>query len=244
MNFARTFRNNLAIRILKWFTLIVSLTVIIGYHAFVQWRYSKLPENRSPSAARFSDRIQKVYWHTAFGDAPMVMKPYPFWKFLISIPNLLRDHGENPPYFSAASKVSKMVIHSRSPQQRTRTMEAQFTFLFMAIWVSKHWAAEDVINTILAQGYYCHDFVGIENAAIGYYGLAAEELTNEELVFLAGILERSCFYSPWIEPEKAERRASYLLKKTHAMGLIPVKEDPKECFKRLLAPKSLEKAQE
>jgi Transglycosylase len=171
------------IRFIKYFSMATLVMILIGYNAFVIWRNSKLPEDKTPSTAQFSGRIQSIYWHTVFGSVPMKMEPYPFWKVLINLPLTISNNGKMPNSFNAASVVSKHVILARSPEQQTRSIDWHLNQLFAAIWVSKHWSAEDVVNTILESAYFCHEFHGIEAASMGFYGHPANELTIEELIF-------------------------------------------------------------
>lgn len=117
-----------------------------------------------------------------------------------------------------------------------RSIVRQFKELFAAIWISKHWTAEETVNTVLEGIYFCHDFKGLRQASIGFYGLAPEDLSNEEMVFLAGISKRPCAYSPWLMREQAEGLAPVLLRKMSAVGVLPIKTEPGECFKRLIKP--------
>lgn len=223
------------IRFIKWLSITAIAFTVIGYNGFVQWRYSKLPEDRSPSKGQFSDRVKEVYWQTVFGPDPMKMHSYPLWRVLTDIPLRIVNKRKKQPSFEAATAVSRRVILAKSPEQHSSSIDGHLNQLFMAIWVSKYWTAEDAVNTLLSESYFCHEFYGIEDAAMGFFGQSVNELTNEELVFLAGISSRPCWFSPWSYPEKAKRHAEVLLDRATKMGVLNVKNDANECFKRLLS---------
>lgn len=218
-------------RVIKWSSAAFLIVTVIGYNAFVHWRYSKLPDNLLPSSAEFSPRVRQIYWYTEFGPDPMEMRPFPFWKVLMALPHAFRTHGEMPAGFNAASILAKNLLSANGP--RPRTLEAHFDVLFAAIWITKHWSVEEIVNTLLDKIYFCHEFYGIEGAAEGYFGLPPDELTNEELVMLSGISRRPCAFSPWLERSRLESRAEAMLRKASRMGVFPVAVDAEESLRRL-----------
>lgn len=218
-------------RVIKWSSAAFLIVTVIGYNAFVHWRYSKLPDNLLPSSAEFSPRVRQIYWYTEFGPDPMEMRPFPFWKVLMALPHAFRNHGEMPAGFNAASILAKNLLSANGP--RPRTLEAHFDVLFAAIWITKHWSVEEIVNTLLDRIYFCHEFYGIDGAAEGYFGLSPDELTNEELVMLSGISRRPCAFSPWLQRSRLESRAEAMLRKVSRMGIFPVDVDADESIRRL-----------
>jgi len=78
-------------------------------------------------------------------------------------------------------------------------------------WLSRHWTAAQAITAILGRAHYGHRFVGLEAAALGYYGRKPAELTRAELASLVVTASRVVKFNPWCHPDANAEAVSLLL---------------------------------
>jgi hypothetical protein len=221
-------------RILLWGLGGILVALILAYNGFVHYRFSQLPENRNPTPVSYPERIQKIFWAAKFNGKPMRIEPMPFWKWAITLIKELRTdkHERVSPNQRAVSEAGKALLF-RENYNPTRTTRFQLDWLFASIWVSKHWSAEEVVNTLLAHSYFGGNFYGLEAASKGYFDVTPEELTGEEMAFLSGVTQAPARYNPWSQPANARKGAATFLQRAAQNGIESIGKDPELCFKRL-----------
>lgn len=218
-------------KILAWILGLLVMSMVIAYNVFVQDRFDKLPSDRAPTAIDYPDRIQRTFWDAEFGGDDMKIRPMPLWKWLWNIREIMHTQSFGSPSFKAASSAGKALLFRQGYSKNQ--IEFQLDWLFASIWISKHWTAQDVVNTLLAESYFGLENHGLQSAATTYFGVDPEELTNEEMVFLSGMTRRPAATNPWTRPDDAKKMAGGLLRKVAKAGNVPVESDPELCFKRL-----------
>jgi transglycosylase-like protein len=210
------------------------IAIIVLYNGFVWIQMGKVPSKKSTLTVKYPPDVQKIFWVCEFGNKPLMkMKPYPFWKFIYD--SFIVWHlSDLPASFRAASMAGNQMIYREYPNDHTRSFDAQLRKTFTAIWISKHWTAEQTTNYILDSIYWGHEFRGIVAASKGYFGVQPQELSKEEIVFLAGIVRRPAGYDPWCDPEHTKEATKRFLQDAEKEGVEGLNKDPSQCFKRLV----------
>jgi penicillin-binding protein 1A len=81
----------------------------------------------------------------------------------------------------------------------------------LAFKIEKYLSKEEILFLYLNQIYLGHGAYGVAAAAENYFGKPVEELTLAESALLAGLAQAPSKDSPFINPEQAKRRQSYIL---------------------------------
>lgn len=218
-------------KVLAWLFATLLVLIIIAYNGFVRIRNNELPAGRSPTALKYQDRIQRIFWDVEFGGESMQIQPMPLWKWLWNFRETVHTQSFGSPSFKAASRAGKAMLFRN--EYSKRHLEFQLDWLFASIWISKNWTAQDVVNTILAESYFGYEIHGLRQAAMAYFGVEPDDLTNEEMVFLSGVTRRPAYTNPWVKPDETKKMAGVLLSKVAKSGRFMVGTDPELCFKRL-----------
>lgn len=99
---------------------------------------------------------------------------------------------------------------SRIVSLRTPTVRGSFrrhlAEAARTIAISRHWSADQIANTMLAEAYFGRNARGIEQAALAYYGLPADQLRAEESLALVALMRGPAYYDPDCQRERFEAR--------------------------------------
>lgn len=81
----------------------------------------------------------------------------------------------------------------------------------LAYKIDTYLSKEEIITLYLNHIYLGHGTYGIEAASQGYFGKSASDLTLAEAAMLAGLPKAPSNYSPYLHPDKAYQRQTYVL---------------------------------
>lgn len=177
-----------------------------------------LPSDTSPAREFPSPAVLKVLWISETETTTMFMEPISVFDcvrmFVTTRPEVFT------PSFRVASLAARVLV-SRTPVVRSRSaLKRQVREMAAAIWVSKHWTAEEAMRTVLAGSYFGHGFYGLSHAAQGYFGLPTEELSVGEAAVLAGLLRSPSRYDPWCQSERSRAFADVLVAKIEPGAIL------------------------
>jgi len=79
---------------------------------------------------------------------------------------------------------------------------------------------EEILYLYLNNVYLGHHSYGIQSAAENYFRKSVAELSLAQMALLAGLPQAPSKYSPFIKPEAAKRRRSYVLRRMFEEGMI------------------------
>jgi penicillin-binding protein 1A len=118
-----------------------------------------------------------------------------------------------------ASTITQQMVKSLllTPE---RTFRRKFREMILARRIEEHFSKEEILYLYLNQVYFGHGAWGIGQAARDYYGKTVGQLTVSEAALLAGLVQRPTAYSPYRDPELAERRRRYVVGRMLADGFI------------------------
>ncbi|UCE87228.1 MAG: PBP1A family penicillin-binding protein [Deltaproteobacteria bacterium] len=108
---------------------------------------------------------------------------------------------------------SLLLTPERSYRRKLRDM-------ILAHRIEQRLAKDEILFLYLNQIYFGRGAYGIADAALSYFGKSVSELTPSECALLAGLPQRPSEYSPFVDPEAAERRRQYVLRRMHEVGYL------------------------
>ncbi len=90
----------------------------------------------------------------------------------------------------------------------------------LAYKIDRYLSKEEILNLYLNYIYLGHGTYGIEAAAQGYFGKSARHLSLAEASLLAGLPKAPTNFSPFLHPDRALQRQSYVLQRMVEDGYI------------------------
>ncbi|MCH2185804.1 PBP1A family penicillin-binding protein [Myxococcota bacterium] len=118
-----------------------------------------------------------------------------------------------------ASTITQQMVKSLllTPE---RTFRRKIREMILARRIEEHFTKDEILYLYVNQIYFGHGAWGIGQAARAYFGKEVPELTLSESALLAGLPQRPSAYSPYRDPEAAERRRQYVLERMWVDGFI------------------------
>lgn len=101
-----------------------------------------------------------------------------------------------------------------------RTLSRKLQEALWAIQIERKYSKAEILETYLNEIYLGPGVYGVEAAAQYYFGKSVQELTLAEGALLAGLTQNPGLYSPFRDPEAAERRRNTVLFRMEELGLI------------------------
>jgi penicillin-binding protein 1A len=92
--------------------------------------------------------------------------------------------------------------------------------MILAKQIESRFSKDEILFLYLNQIYYGHGAWGIGEAARSYFGKHVSELSISESAMLAGLPQRPSEYSPFRDPEAAEKRRQSVVRRMLSMGAI------------------------
>ncbi|OGK17313.1 hypothetical protein A2774_03880 [Candidatus Roizmanbacteria bacterium RIFCSPHIGHO2_01_FULL_39_12c] len=93
-----------------------------------------------------------------------------------------------------------------------RTVRRKLREIVLAYWTEAIFSKDEILELYLNQVPYGGSAYGVEEAAQNYFGKKAKDLKLEEAAFLAGLPQAPSLYSPYTNPDRAQKRRSEVLK--------------------------------
>ncbi len=94
-----------------------------------------------------------------------------------------------------------------------RTIARKVKEMILAVWTEQLYTKDQILEMYLNQVPYGGSAYGIEEASKTYFDKPAKNLTLEEAALLAGLPRAPSVYSPYVNPERAQRRRNDVLKR-------------------------------
>jgi penicillin-binding protein 1A len=118
-----------------------------------------------------------------------------------------------------ASTITQQMVKGLllSPERRFRRKIRE---MILARRIERRFSKQEILYLYLNQIYFGHGAHGISEAARTYFGKDAEALTISEGALLAGLPKAPSRYSPFRNPEIAEKRRRYVLSRMRTEGSI------------------------
>jgi len=118
-----------------------------------------------------------------------------------------------------ASTITQQMVKSLllSPE---KTYRRKIREMFLARDIEKRFTKQEILYLYLNQIYFGQGAWGVEEAARTYFGKSVREIGVSEAALLAGLPQRPSEYSPYRNPESAEKRRRYVLGRMAADAII------------------------
>ncbi len=118
-----------------------------------------------------------------------------------------------------ASTITQQTVKSLllSPE---RTFRRKIREMILARRIENAFTKDEILYLYVNQIYFGHGAWGIGQAARDYFGKDVKDLTVAESALLAGLPQRPSDYSPYRNPQSAERRRLYVLGRMRTDGFI------------------------
>ncbi len=105
-----------------------------------------------------------------------------------------------------------------------RTLKRKVQEAVLAYRIEKDLSKDEILELYLNTIYFGHGAYGVESAARVYFGKKAADLTLAESAMVVGVVRSPANYSPYLEPEAAERRRSTVLGLMRDQGFVTAEE--------------------
>ena len=118
-----------------------------------------------------------------------------------------------------ASTITQQMVKSLllTPE---RTFRRKIREMILARRIEDHFTKDEILYLYVNQIYFGHSAWGIGQAARAYFGKEVRDLSISESALLAGLPQRPSDYSPYKNPDSAERRRRYVLERMLVDGFI------------------------
>ena len=203
---------------MAWFrallgTLLVLVALVLGLcfglHAVGT---SGLPDDLAPSRYRAPPDMRALFLRIEAGEVDNVprLNPVSVWGYWLW-------HGDDRRREPLAAQLRLLGHAGRMLATReSSTVSATRWHLIngaASVHVSRHWSADDMVGTVLAEAGFGRNARGIEQAAQAWYGRPLADLVPEERVLLIALMKGPSYYDPVCRPERFADRYRHLATK-------------------------------
>ena len=186
--------------------------VILCLVALEVWYRTLLPPQQpQPSVTSSSQLTREMMWlyHCAGQGRPRLRPIYPFL-----LGSLFRDpHSQG----SLAAGVTRLLLSYDKPE---RPLKRVFRELALATWVSRHWTANEALDTYASLVWMGDGRYGVAEGAAFFFGKDASQLTVAETALLIVMMRSPKAYNPLCHPARARKARDDLLERMLAARLL------------------------
>lgn len=101
-----------------------------------------------------------------------------------------------------------------------RTIQRKVKEIILAVWAEQIFSKEQILEMYLNQVPYGGSSYGVEEASKTYFDKKAKDLTIAEAALLAGLPQAPSLYSPYQNPQLAQKRRNDVLQRMHEQKYI------------------------
>lgn len=158
-----------------------------------------------------------------FIDALIIQEDRSFWKHGGVDPRgVLRAIGQVIKHHHATQGASTitMQLAKNTYNHRVRNLDAKLTEVALARRIEATYDKETILTCYINRVFWGHTFLGLKQAAYGYFSKQPRDLTIGEAAMLAGIVCSPNEFSPYRNPSSAKIQRDKVLKLLHDNGYI------------------------
>ncbi|MBN1498894.1 MAG: transglycosylase domain-containing protein [Spirochaetes bacterium] len=156
-------------------------------------------------------RFNELLWISETGNTAMKITPVNQYKYFL---NIYFNRGSMENYqkmpdkngWRIANQAAKLIIINSENQNKTSMIDWHFDGYTVFIWVSKNISADKCLNIIADKSYFGNGYYGIQKAAAGYFGKKAEDLSDDEIIYLLTVFSNPILYDPVRQPGNFKRK--------------------------------------
>jgi penicillin-binding protein 1C len=116
-------------------------------------------------------------------------------------------------------QTAKLLLNRRSPA-RARGVAAKIEEAVVALRLEHRFTKPELLAMYLNLAAYGNQFVGVERASRGYFGMPAAMTTPAQAAFLAGLPQRPSGFNPYRYRESALRRQRSVIRRMQTAGVL------------------------
>jgi len=117
-------------------------------------------------------------------------------------------------------QLSKVIFFTQA-----KTVTRKLRELLLALQLERNYTKQEIFQMYLNQIYFGHGAYGVEAAAKTFFGKPVRDLTLAECAMLAGMPRSPRNYSPFLNPDNAKRRRTWVLSRLRREGFITSQEE-------------------
>jgi penicillin-binding protein 1C len=118
-----------------------------------------------------------------------------------------------------SQQIAKLLLNRRSPT-RERGVGAKISEAIVALRLEHRFTKAQLLAMYLNLAAYGNQYVGVERASRGYFGVAAAMATPAQAAFLAGLPQRPSGFNPYRKRESAMRRQRSVIRRMQTAGAL------------------------
>ncbi|PCJ32393.1 MAG: peptidase [Gammaproteobacteria bacterium] len=107
---------------------------------------------------------------------------------------------------------------------REKTYTRKLNEIILSLQIEQELTKEEILTLYLNKIYLGNRAYGIAAAAKVYYGKSLDELTLPQFAMIAGLPKAPSKFNPIVNPERAQLRRDYVLRRMHELGKISLEE--------------------
>lgn len=138
---------------------------------------------------------------------------------IIRIGGAMLENLKAGSYVQGASTITQQLI-KLSHLSPDKTMERKLEEAVLAFQMERSFTKDEILEMYLNYVNFGGGYYGIEAAALGYFGIHANELSVAQGALLAGILKSPTNYAPHINLEKCLQRRNTILNLMYEYGYL------------------------
>ncbi|HVQ16159.1 MAG TPA: transglycosylase domain-containing protein, partial [Vicinamibacterales bacterium] len=118
-----------------------------------------------------------------------------------------------------SQQIAKLLLNRASPK-RTRGLSAKVYESVLALRLEHRFSKMELLAMYLNLAAYGNQYVGVERASRGYFGVPATMATPAQAAFLAGLPQRPSGFNPYRSRDAALRRQRVVVRRMAADGAL------------------------
>ncbi len=116
--------------------------------------------------------------------------------------------------------VKQLLIASGEERTGERTLRAKIRETVLAMRLEHRLSKREILALYLNMAPYGNQYVGIERASEGYFGVAPANLTAAQAAFLAGLPRKPSAFDPWLHRDASMQRQKQVVGRMIDAGLL------------------------
>ena len=156
---------------------------------------------RTRTAAEYRAEMDKIFAHRRHPERPMRFEGAVLTSVVPQITGALAEGGS-----TLTQQLAKNALFTQEKRMTRKAAE-----VFAAIDIEKNYTKQQIFEMYANTIYFGSGCYGIGEAAEGYFGKTADQLTDAEAIVLAGLPNAPSAYAS--SPERALKRAQVVLKR-------------------------------
>jgi penicillin-binding protein 1C len=118
-----------------------------------------------------------------------------------------------------SQQIAKLLLNRRSPARR-RGVGAKISEAIIALRLEHRFTKTELLAMYLNLASYGNQYVGVERASRGYFGVPAAMATPAQAAFLAGLPQRPSGFNPYRNRDSALRRQRSVIRRMQTAGAL------------------------